>query len=464
MEFSKMVLAGLVQNKPFAKKVFPHLKPEFFPDYEQTYLFKLIKQYVIQYKGFPTLSTIKIELTNKKDVNENLFKSISELIEEIFTNKLDCELEWLVKNTESWCKERAIYNALIKSIEYHEEKKNLESIPELLRKALQVGFESSCGIDFFDEKDIENRLKSYKEKIKKYSSGIEKIDVITGGGLETKSLTVIFGGSGIGKTAAMVAISANMVRNGEQVLYISLEMSKEKISQRYEANFFNECINDIKDIEQSDFKSRINKIKEKQVGRLIIEEFPPASINTEHIRGLLDELELKKNFKPTVIVVDYINLMRSSRFNGDNLYSTVKSICEELRGLAVEKEICMLSATQANRQGNDSKLSDLDVTNVGESKGLVDTVDCLFGVIYSEELREQSLQIWKILKNRFGGTVNYKIPIKVEHEKCKIYDADDIQLVSNEMSDDAKNHKKRKKREPMDVVINDDPSEIDLFG
>lgn len=374
MEFSKMVLAGLVQNKPFAKKVFPHLKPEFFPDYEQTYLFKLVKQYVIQYKGFPTLSTIKIELTNKKDVNENLFKSISELIEEIFTNKLDCELEWLVKNTESWCKERAIYNALIKSIEYHEEKKNLESIPELLRKALQVGFESSCGIEFFDEKSIEERLKLYKQKIKKFPTGLEKLDIVTGGGFESKSLCLVFGMTGSGKTTSLVAFSANMVRNGEDVLYITLEMSEEKISQRHEANFIGTPINEIKEIKNNDFKDSLLKIKQQQVGRLIIKEYPPATISSENIRALLDELELKKNFKPTVLVVDYLNLMRSSRLVGDNLYVTIKAISEELRGIAVDKDLCCITATQANRQGNDSKATDLDFTNVGECLSLNSTI------------------------------------------------------------------------------------------
>lgn len=463
MEFSKMVLAGLVQNKPFAKKVFPHLKPEFFPDYEQTYLFKLIKQYVIQYKGFPTLSTIKIEFSNKKDVNESLFKTINELTEEIFTNKLDCDDDWLIKNTENWCKERAIYNALIKSIECHEEKKNLEAIPELLRKALQVGFDSSCGIEFFDEKSIEERLKIYKQKIKKFPTGLEKLDIVTGGGFESKSLCLVFGGTGVGKTTALVNFSSNMVRNGEDVLYITLEMSEEKISQRHEANFIDTPINEIRNVKDDDFKTSLLSVKKQQVGRLIIKEYPPASISSENVRALLDELELKKNFKPTVLIVDYLNLLRSSRLMGDNLYVTIKAISEELRGIAVEKDLCCITATQANRQGNDSKNTDLDFTNVGESKAISDTCDFLAALISPEELREQNLQIWKVLKNRFGGTVNYRFPIRTEHDKARLSDADDMQLVSNEMSDDAKNHKKRKKKEPMNVVISDEPTDVDLF-
>lgn len=269
--------------------------------------------------------------------------------------------------------------------------------------------------------------------------------------------------TGVGKTTALVNFSCNMVRNGEDVLYITLEMSEEKISQRHEANFIDTPINEIRNVKDDDFKTSLLSVKKQQVGRLIIKEYPPASISSENVRALLDELELKKNFKPTVLVVDYLNLLRSSRLMGDNLYVTIKAISEELRGIAVEKDLCCITATQANRQGNDSKNTDLDFTNVGESKAISDTCDFLAALISPEELREQNLQIWKVLKNRFGGTVNYRFPIRTEHDKARLSDADDMQLVSNEMSDDAKNHKKRKKKEPMNVVISDEPTDVDLF-
>jgi len=466
MEFSKLVLSNLVTNKPYAKKVFPYIKPEFFPNYEQSYLFKIIKTYIAKYKGFPTLSTLKIELGNKKDLNESMYKEVDGLIDYLFNSEKDCDDEWLTTTTENWCKERAIYNALLKSIELHEEKKQLESIPEILRKALQVSFDSTCGIEVFDDKSIDERLIAYKQKIKKFPTGIEKLDYITGGGFETKSVSILFGGTGVGKSASLVALSANMARDGEDVLYVTLEMSEEKISQRFEANFLSEKINDIKDIEGASFKRRLNDIKKQSVGRIVIKEYPPTSINIEHIRALLDELEIKKGFKPTVLVIDYVNLMRSARVCGDTLYSTVKAIIEEIRGLAVEKGLCVISATQANKQGNDSKNTDLDITNVSESKAMADTVDLLIALIYPEDLREQNLQIWKVLKNRFGGTVNYKIPVMVEHEKSSIYNADEMCIADNIMTDDGGKREPKTKRQPkkqVDMKFKEDKLDDNLW-
>ena len=463
MELSKIILSSLVQNKPYCKKVFAHIKKDFFPDYEQSYLFGLIKNYMTVHKGFPSLSSLKIELGNKKDINEKVYSEINNLIDEIYTLPQDNELPWLISTTEKWCKERAIYNALVKSIELHEARKDLDGIPELLRKALQVSFESSCGLDLFDEKSIEERIELYNKHIKKFPTGISKLDMITNGGFEAKALSVLFGGTGVGKTISLVALACNMVREGEDVLYVTLEMAEEKITQRAEANFLDVFINDVKKIEAESFKKSLLDIKSKNVGRLLVKEFPTATINVEHIRGLLDELEIKKNFKPTVLIVDYINLMKSSRFNGDSMYSIVKSICEELRGLAVENELCIVSATQANKDGNNSKMTDLDLTNVGESKALADTVDFLAALIYPEELREQCIQIWKVLKNRFGGSVNYRFPIRTEHEKCQIHDGDDMDLVDNEtkLGNEIKNKKEPKKK--INMKISNDDLEDDLF-
>jgi len=455
MELSKIILSSIVQNKPYCKKVFAHIKKDFFPDYEQSYLFGIIKNYMTVHKGFPSLSSLKVELLAKKDINEKVFLEVSNLIDEIYSLPQDNELSWLVETTKKWCKERAIYNALIKSIELHENKKDLDSIPELLRKALQVNFDESCGLEIFDEKSIDERQVIYKKLIKKFPTGITKLDLITGGGLEAKAVTAIFGASGIGKSAALVAIGCNMVRDGEDVLYVTLEMAEEKICQRVEANFFDQTINSIKEIESETFKSKLCNIKSKGVGRMVVKEFPPATINVDHIRGLLDELEIKRNFKPTVLVLDYINLMRSSRYSGESLYSTVKSIIEEVRGLAVEKELCVLTATQGNREANNTKLTDLDATNVGESKGFVDTVDCLIGIVMPEDLREQQIQIWKMLKNRFGGSVNYKFPIRIEHDKSQIHDGDDMCLVDNDnkLGNDTKETKNPIKKKKMNITI-----------
>ncbi len=370
MELSKLILSTLFNNTNYGKKVLPYLKKDYFTSFEEGYLFKLYKSYVIKHHSFPSEVSIKIELSDSKDLNEKAYKDVLELLDLVLNYDNDCDIDWLIDKTENWCKERAIFLALCKSIEIHDKRGNIDAIPEILRGALQISFDSSCGIEVFDEKDMISRMKNYKKKIKKFSTGITKLDIITDGGFESKSISVFFGGSGTGKSATLVAISANMCRDGEDVLYVTLEMAEDKISQRYEANFLNEHINSIKNINEDSFKDKLLNIKKNHAGRLVIKEYPTATITTEHIRALLDELEIKKNFKPTVLVVDYINLMRSSRFSGDNMYSTVKSITEELRGLAIEKELCLISATQANKEGNSSKNTDLDVTNVGECLSL----------------------------------------------------------------------------------------------
>jgi replicative DNA helicase len=223
----------------------------------------------------------------------------------------------------------------------------------------------------------------------------------------------------------MVAISANMLRDGNEVLYVSLEMSEDKISERFEANFLDVVINDIPNTSDEDFKIGISNIKKKNPGRLVIREYPPTLININHIRSLLDELELKKNFKPKILIIDYLNLMLSARYSGDMMYSIIKSIAEEIRGLAVEKELCIITATQAIKSANSKRMTDIDIVDVGESKGLADTVDALFGIIYNEELREQGIQVWVSLKNRFSGIVQYKFPIRVQHDKSQIFDHHD---------------------------------------
>lgn len=406
----------------------PYLKKEYFETHEEAYLFNAIKSYMVKYKSFPTQTSLQIEISDARGLNENTHTEIIKLVDLVFEYEIDYSEEWIISKTEEWCKERAMRNALLESIKIHEERQNLDGIPEILRGALQVSFDDSCGIEVFDERSMSERMRTYRQKIKKFSTGIHKLDMITDGGFESKAVSIFFGASGAGKTATLVAVSANMCRNGEDVLYITLEMAESKISQRYEANFLDTTINSVKDIQEDSFKKRLLDIKGKKVGRLTVKEYPTATINTEHIRALLDELEIKKNFKPTVLVVDYINLMRSSRFSGDNMYSTLKCIIEELRGLAIEKELCLITATQANREGNSSNVSDLDMTNVGESKAIVDTCDFLAALIYPEELREKQLQIWKVLKNRFGGTVNYKMPVKTYHEKSKVTDVEDDDL------------------------------------
>jgi len=465
MIVARHVLAGIVNNKSYAKKVVPFLKAEYFQTFEDTYVFKLMRKYMATYKAFPTLTSLKLELANVKDLSETGYKDVSELIDSVFSTPFDYTEEYLVKLTEKWIQDRALSNALLKSITLQEKGEGVEAIPDILRKALQISFQGSSSYEIFDDKSIDDRYQAYQKRIKKYSTGLQKLDELTDGGFETKSLSIFFGGSGVGKSASMVALGANMARNGENVLYITLEMSDAKISQRFEANFLDEYINNISKLEEEEYKTGLKKIKSDSLGRIVVKEYPPATITNLNIEALLDELEIKRNFHATVVIIDYLNLMRSSRVTNENSYTTVKCICEEVRGLAVARELCIISATQANKEGNSSKLTDMDATNVGESKGLMDTCDLLCAIIYNEELREQNIQIWKIVKNRFSGFVNNKFTIRVEHDKSKIYDSDDdMQMYGNrETSEQLAKEKKVTKKKKVEMVFKDKALDEDLF-
>lgn len=466
MIISHCILSGIVVNKSYGKKVIPFLKPEYFQTFEDTYVFKLMKKYMATYKAFPTLSSLKLELSNVKDLSESGFKDVSELIDKIFTEiPFDYTEEYLVNLTEKWIQGRALDNALLKSILLREKGENVESIPDLLRKALQISFESSCGYEIFDDQSINERYEEYQKKTKKIPTGLNKLDELINGGVEPKTLNILFGASGTGKTAAMVALACNMVRNGEDVLYITLEISKEKLAMRVEANFLDEYVNNIGKLDKEEYTSGLKKLKTSTLGRFIVEEFAPASINSLHIEALLDELEIKKGFRPTVVFVDYVNLLRSSRYTNENSYTTVKSICEELRGIGVNRGIAIVSCTQANKEGNNSKITDMDATNVGESKGLVDSCDLLVCLIFGEELREQSIQIWKLLKNRYGGFVNSRFTVKVEHDKCKVYDSDDDMEMygKKELSASVEKEKNKTKRKKVEMVFKDKNLDENLF-
>lgn len=466
MQLSKNILSGLVLNKEYARKVYPHIKPDYFESREEIYLFKMMKKYMVTYRAFPTLSSLKLELANCKDLTEKGFEDVDKLISEIFNLEFDYTVEYLVNTTEEWCKTRSIHNALCKAIEIQETNKGVEGIPDILRKALNVSFNQKCGFEIFSEKSIDERYKIYQEKILKYPTGLKRLDELTNGGFEIKALSIFFGGSGVGKSAAMVALGANMARDGANVLYVTLEMSEEKISQRFEANFTNEYINNISRLGEDDYKSSLKKAKTDTMGRIIVKGYSPAVLTNIGIEALLDELEIKENFKADVVIIDYINLMRSSRVTNENSYTTVKCICEEVRGLAMERDLCIVSATQATKEGNNSKLTDMDSTFVGESKGLMDTVDFLCAMIFNEELREQNIQIWKICKNRFSGFVNNRFKISVEHDKSKIYDCEEEGFMYGEDETKSKLEKEKKTRvkKKVEMKFKDAGLDEDIFG
>ena len=460
---SDIVLVSLLKNKKFARKTLPHIQPDYFESLEKKHLFNLIKSYVIEYKNLPTANALKLELTKDDKISESLFDGVIENIDTVVCDETDYDYEWLLHNCELWCKDRALHNAIIQSVEIIEGKKATTAIPEIVRKALQVEFETSIGIDFFAEKGIDDRWEKYQQKDVKFSTGIASLDNVFAGGVETKALSVLMAGSHLGKTSNLIALGANFLRNGYDVLYITLEMAEEKIAQRFDANFLDIDINDVPLMKQKNFNSNINRIKKKTEGNLVVKEFPPATIGTSKIRFLIDELKIKLGFEPKIIIVDYLNLMLSDRFSSDNSYTIVKSITEELRGLAVEKEYSILTATQGNRQTNDENNSDIDMTNVSESLGTIQTADTVVGLVMPTELREQNIQIWKILKNRFGGIVNHRIPLKVNFARAGLYEMEnsDFNISGNDSSNDIKmkteQHRLEKKNQ---INVDDDLDEI----
>jgi replicative DNA helicase len=425
---SKIILAELLRNKEYVKKVISHLKGEYFETLEEKELFLEIKKFIIKYKSLPSVNALKVELSANDNYSSELFENIINLLDQVVELQDKYDLQWLIDSTENWCKERALYNAILSSVQIIEEKKNVGNIPEIVRKALQVQFDKSVGIDFLHEKGINERWELYQKRVEKYSTGIFPLDAVMAGGIESKSLSILMGGTHSGKTSSLIALGSNFLRNGYNVCYITLEMAEEKIAQRFDANFLDININDVPGLKEFEFKKRINKIKEKSVGRLIIKEYAPASVGTVVIRGLLEELKLKREFQPQLLIVDYLNLLRSDRVKNDSMYLYVKSIAEELRGLAVEEDIAVVTATQGNRAMNAEDCSDVDITAISESKGTADTADFCAAIISPLQLRENNQQIWKILKNRFGGIVNHKIPLKTDFAKCKLFEMQDREI------------------------------------
>jgi replicative DNA helicase len=462
---SNIVLNSLMTNKKFARKVLPHIEVEYFESLEKKKLYEIIKDYVVKYSNLPNANAVKLELTKDSKISGHMFDGISDLVDELQVDESQYDDEWLLENTEAWCKERSLHNAIIESVELIENRENTTAIPELIRNALQVEFESSIGIEFFDEKGIRDRWEEYHKEHKKFPTGVKALDVMFAGGLETKALTIIMSGTSAGKTSSMCGMSANFLRNGEDVLYITLEMAEEKIAQRIDANFLNVDINDVPLMKEKKYKKTLSALQDKTKGRLVIKEYPPANISVSKIRHLLEELKVKLNFTPKIIVVDYLNLLLSDRVRSDNMYTIVKSIAEELRGLAVEKDLCVLSATQGNRETNDENNSDMDLTNVSESIGLAATCDALVGIIFPADLREQNIQIWKILKNRFGGIVNHKIPLRINFARAGIYDMEDendVNISGNTQTNQVLTQtEERRIQERNKIVIDDEDDHIE---
>ena len=421
------VLAGLLHNEDYMRRVVPFLSEEYFGDFTDKTIFKSIVKYISDYNGIPTREALRISIEEKDNISDDQYKTIVETINALeYDEKTD--IDWIVDKTEKFCQDKAVFNAVREAIlvlDGAHQDLDKGSIPDLLSKALGVSFDQAIGHDFLE--DIESRYEFYHSKEDKIGFDLDLFNKITKGGLSRKSLSICLAGTGVGKTLFMTHCAAANLMDGKNVLYITMEMAEEKISERIDANLMNATMDSLQDMPKDVFMKRINRVKAKTTGKLIVKEYPTASAGSSHFRHLLNELKLKKNFTPDIVYIDYLNICTSSRMKAGgnvNSYTLIKAIAEELRGLAVEFNVPILSATQTTRTGYSS--SDLNLEDTSESFGLPATADFMFGLISTEELEGLGQLMVKQLKNRWGDT-NYlkRFVIGVDRSKMKLYDAEE---------------------------------------
>ena len=429
-----LILRNLLHNEEYIRKVIPFIKADYFEDITQKIVFEEIFSFVEQYNKPATKEILSIEAEKRSDINDSSFKDVTKLISSL--DDEPAEFEWLVATTEKWCRDRAIYLALMESIQLADGKddtKGRDAIPTILSDALAVSFDSHVGHDYLI--DYEDRYESYHRKEDKIPFDLEYFDKITKGGIPNKTLNIALAGTGVGKSLFMCHFASSVLLQGKNVLYITLEMAEEKIAERIDANLLNVNIQDIVDLPKMMFDDKVTSLTKKTQGSLIIKEYPTASAHSGHFRALLNELALKKSFRPDIIFIDYLNICASSRYrtnNNVNSYSYIKAIAEELRGLAVEANLPIVSATQTTRSGFAS--SDVDLTDTSESFGLPATADLMFALISTEELEDLNQIMVKQLKNRYNDpTINKRFVIGIDRAKMRLYDCE--QKAQNDIVD-----------------------------
>ena len=419
------ILSNLIHVEDYMRKVIPFIKDVYFDNVSEKTIFQEILDFINQYDSLPTKSVLTIEVENRKDLSEDMFKECVTIIDSFTDEKVD--QTWLVDSTEKWCKERAVYLALMESVKIadgKDEKKNRDAIPSILSEALSVSFDDHIGHDYFA--DAESRYEFYHLKEDKIKFDLDMFNKITKGGLPRKTLNIALAGTGVGKSLFMCHQAASCLMEGKNVLYITLEMAEERIAERIDANLFNVDIKSIIELPKPMYDTKVEKITKKTHGQLIIKEYPTASAHAGHFRALLNELHLKKSFTPDIIFIDYLNICSSSRYKGTivNSYTFVKAIAEELRGLAVEANLPIVSATQTTRSGFGS--TDVDLTDTSESFGLPATADFMFALISTEELEALNQIMVKQLKNRYNDPTMFKrFVVGIDRSKMKLYNVED---------------------------------------
>jgi len=421
----KVILRNLVYNEEYLRKVLPFIEPDYFNDRSERVVFEHITKYAAEYNSLITKEVLQIEIEDRRDITQDEVKNIYGTINEL--EDIECDFEWLSDTTEKWCRDRAIYLALMESIKIadgQDDKKNRDAIPTILSDALSVSFNRNVGHDYLE--DYEERYELYNRKESRIQFDLEYFNKITKGGLPNKTLNIALAGTGVGKSLFMCHHASSVLLEGKNVLYITLEMAEEKIAERIDANLLNINIQEIVDLPKPIFEGKVTNLAKKTQGSLIIKEYPTASAHSGHFKALLNELALKKSFKPDIIFIDYLNICASSRYrtnNNVNSYSYIKAIAEELRGLAVEANVPIVSATQTTRSGYGS--SDVDLTDTSESFGLPATADLMFALISTEELEALNQIMVKQLKNRYNDPTIYKrFVVGVDRAKMRLYDCE----------------------------------------
>jgi replicative DNA helicase len=425
-KIEEIALSKLITEENYLRSVLPFLKDEYFDTVPHQILFNEINEYVTEYNTAPETTALKIEIEKRRDLSAEVVKEIEDFLD----NKIDDTQyndEWLMDTTEKWCRERAIYMALMESIaiaDGQDDKKQPDAIPSILSDALAVSFDNHVGHDYLQ--DYAERFDLYNKKEEKIEFDLEFFNKITKGGLPNKTLNIALAGTGVGKSLFMCHVASSVLLQGKNVLYITLEMAEERIAERIDANLLNVNIQEIADLPKPMFETKVNNIAQKTQGTLIIKEYPTASAHAGHFRSLLNELALKKSFRPDIIFIDYLNICASSRYRAGsnvNSYTTVKAIAEELRGLACEANVPIVSATQTTRSGYGS--SDVELTDTSESFGLPATADLMFALISTEELEGLGQIMVKQLKNRYNDLNMFKrFCIGVDRAKMRLYDCE----------------------------------------
>ena len=419
------VLRNLIYNEEFSRKVIPFIQPDYFEQRSEKVVFEEITKFIVKYGSAITIEALNIETDNQTELTEAEVKEVRDINNSLEDKPAD--YQWLMDTTEKWCRDRAIYLALMESIalaDGQDDAKGRDAIPTILSDALAVSFDNHIGHDYLE--DYEERYELYHKKEDKIQFDLEFFNKITKGGIPNKTLNIALAGTGVGKSLFMCHVASSVLLQNKNVLYITLEMAEEKIAERIDANLLNVPIQDITDLPKPMFDNKVISLSKKTQGTLIIKEYPTASAHSGHFKALLNELSLKKSFKPDIIFIDYLNICASSRYRAGsnvNSYSYIKAIAEELRGLAVEANVPIVSATQTTRSGFAS--SDVDLTDTSESFGLPATADLMFALISTEELEGLNQIMVKQLKNRYNDPTIYKrFVIGIDRAKMRLYDCE----------------------------------------